>query len=308
VEPDRIQIDDWDDEAEEEAVAAEEEELARVQLKIERLQQEQESILKRQATMQRAEAHRQNINKERVRFAEMQYNLDILHHQGREAPLHNQIPNQPPPPPPSPPHNQIPHKLYPPPPPQNHLLEQPFPQQMGTIDPKSPLVEHLQLALWPLHYRAVPPPKYHGNKDPRKFLMCYEAAIASAGGDEATLAKSLTISLEDAAVNWYSRLPPRCIQVFQVFQVELDTEEDFLSCVQKERKSLLDFYRRFLRLKAQAPKVSDEQVIAQAIKALRAGPLHSHFVQERPKTVLELYNQFAKFSKSKIQHFCKLEQ
>jgi hypothetical protein len=31
--------------------------------------------------------------------------------------------------------------------------------------------------------------------------MSYEAAIASAGGDEATLTKSLIISLEDAAVN-----------------------------------------------------------------------------------------------------------
>jgi hypothetical protein len=29
--------------------------------------------------------------------------------------------------------------------------------------------------------------------------MCYEAAIASTGGDKATLAKSLIISLEDAA-------------------------------------------------------------------------------------------------------------
>jgi hypothetical protein len=36
--------------------------------------------------------------------------------------------------------------------------------------------------------------------------MCYEAAITSAGGDKATLAKSLIISLEDAATNWYSRL------------------------------------------------------------------------------------------------------
>jgi hypothetical protein len=62
-----------------------------------------------------------------------------------------------------------------------------------------------------MHYRAVPPPKYHGNIDHRKFLMCYKAAIASAGGDEATLAKYLIISLEDATENWYSRLPPRCI-------------------------------------------------------------------------------------------------
>jgi hypothetical protein len=47
----------------------------------------------------------------------------------------------------------------------------------------------------------VPPPKYHGNTDPHKFLMCYKAAIASSIGDEATLAKSLIISLEDAAAN-----------------------------------------------------------------------------------------------------------
>jgi hypothetical protein len=36
--------------------------------------------------------------------------------------------------------------------------------------------------------------------------MCYEATIASAGGDEATLAKSLIITLEDTTANWYSRL------------------------------------------------------------------------------------------------------
>jgi DNA-binding transcriptional regulator/RsmH inhibitor MraZ len=65
----------------------------------------------------------------------------------------------------------------------------------------------------------------------------------------------------------------------------LDTEEDFLSCVQKEREPLPDFYRRFLQLKAQAPVVCDEQVKAQAIKALRVGPMHSHLVREWRKTV-----------------------
>jgi hypothetical protein len=260
-EPDHVQIDDWDDEAEkEEAASKEEEDLARVQQEIERFRQEEESILRRQATMQRVKTRRQNINRERARLAKMQYNLDILHHQGHEAPLHNQIPNQPPPPPPSPPHNQIPHHLHPPPPSQNYLLQQPLPPHIGTIDPKSPLAEHLQLAPWPLHYRAVPPPKYHGNTDPHKFLMCYGAAIASTGGDEATLTKSLIISLEDAAANWYYRLPSHCIYswqhlkdkillTFQGFQAELDTEEGFLSCVQKEREPLSDFYRRFLQLK-----------------------------------------------------------
>jgi hypothetical protein len=93
---------------------------------------------------------------------------------------------------------------------------------------------------------------------------------------------------------------------FQWFQVELDMEEDFLSCAQEE--TLPNFYRRILQLKAQALKVSNDQVIAQAIKALHAGPLHSHLVRERPKTVSELHDQFAKFSKLEIQHFRKRDQ
>jgi hypothetical protein len=90
--------------------------------------------------------------------------------------------------------------------------------------------------------------------------------------------------------------------------MELDIIDDFLSYVQKEREPLPDFYRMFLQLKDQAPEVTDEQVIAHAIKALRVGPLHNHLVREWPKTVPELYDQFVKFSKSEIQHFHKLEQ
>jgi hypothetical protein len=71
--------------------------------------------------------------------------------------------------------------------------------------------------------------------------MCYEAMIASAGGDDTTLAKSFIISLENAAANWYARLQPRSITSsgqlkekflvnFHGFQVELNIEEDFLLC------------------------------------------------------------------------------
>jgi hypothetical protein len=52
----------------------------------------------------------------------------------------------------------------------------------------------------------------------------------------------------------------------------------------------------FLQLKAQAPEVSDDLVIAQATKALSTGPLHSHLVREWDKIVPELYEQFMKFS------------
>jgi Ser/Thr protein kinase RdoA (MazF antagonist) len=61
-------------------------------------------------------------------------------------------------------------------------------------------------------------------------------------------------------------------------------------------------------LKAQALEVCDDQVIAQAIKALCIRLLHSHLVREQLKTFVKLYEKFAKFSKSEVLHFRKLEQ
>jgi hypothetical protein len=133
--------------------------------------------------------------------------------------------------------------------------------------------------------------------------MSYEATINSFGGDETTLTKSFIISLKNTAANWYARLPLRSITSwaqlkekflvnFQGFQTDITTEEDFFSSQQYERETLSDFFRRFLRLKAQAPEVSDEQAITQAIKALWAGQLHSHLVRECPKTLKELYEEF----------------
>jgi hypothetical protein len=79
-------------------------------------------------------------------------------------------------------------------------------------------------------------------------------------------------------------------------------EEDFFSYQQYERETLPDFFRRFLRLKAQALEVSDEQ----AIKALHAGQLHSDLVREHPRTLEELYDEFHKFSRVEVLHFRKL--
>jgi hypothetical protein len=41
--------------------------------------------------------------------------------------------------------------------------------------------------------------------------MSYQLAIASSGGDESTMAKSLIIALEGSILTWYSRLPPLSI-------------------------------------------------------------------------------------------------
>jgi hypothetical protein len=95
--------------------------------------------------------------------------------------------------------------------------------------------------------------------------MSYETVIASPGGDDTTLAKSFIISLENVVANWYARLSSRSITSwaqlkekflvsFQGFQADLSEKEDFFSRQQYERDTLPDFFRRFLRLKAQAPE------------------------------------------------------
>jgi hypothetical protein len=43
-------------------------------------------------------------------------------------------------------------------------------------------------------------------------------------------------------------------------------------------------------------------------KQYGAGPLHRHSVREQLKTMPKLYEQFAKFSKLEVQHFCKVDQ
>jgi hypothetical protein len=66
-------------------------------------------------------------------------------------------------------------------------------------DRKSPLSQEIQVTPWPQTYRPGPPPKNSGHSDPRQFLLSYEAAILSVGGDDSVLAKSYIIAAEDSA-------------------------------------------------------------------------------------------------------------
>jgi hypothetical protein len=78
-------------------------------------------------------------------------------------------------------------------------------------DPKSPLSEGIQTSPWTVTYKSVTLPKYNGKSDPRQFIMSFEAAIASARGNDSVLAKSFVIAAEGDALAWYSMLKPRTI-------------------------------------------------------------------------------------------------
>jgi hypothetical protein len=84
-------------------------------------------------------------------------------------------------------------------------------QGITYLDERSPLAPQLQVSPWPANFRAGTYPKYNGSIDPAQYIMSYQVAVASSGGDDATMAKSFIIALEGPALTWYTRLPPLSI-------------------------------------------------------------------------------------------------
>jgi hypothetical protein len=176
-------------------------------------------------------------------------------------------------------------------------------------DPKSPLSQEIQITPWPQTYRPVPLPRFSGQSDPRQFLMSYEAAILSAGGDDSVLVKSFIIAADEAAAQWYSLLSPgvihgwddlkqRILSNFHGFQRPELTESDLFSCKKKDKKPLQNYFRRFVHLRDQAPNVLDAVAINAAIVGLRAGQFCSHLMRGRPRTIQRLYEEFEKYCRS----------
>jgi DNA-binding transcriptional MerR regulator len=84
-------------------------------------------------------------------------------------------------------------------------------QGVNYLDERSPLAPQLQVSPWPANFRAGTYPKYNGNTDPAQYIMSYQVAVSSSGGDDATMVKSFIIALEGPALTWYTRLPPLSI-------------------------------------------------------------------------------------------------
>jgi hypothetical protein len=73
-------------------------------------------------------------------------------------------------------------------------------QGINYLDERSPLAPQLQASPWPANFRAGTYPKYNGSTDPAQYIMSYQVAVASSGGNDATMAKSFIIALEGPAL------------------------------------------------------------------------------------------------------------
>jgi hypothetical protein len=161
-------------------------------------------------------------------------------------------------------------------------------------------------------------PKYNSSTDPAQYIMSYQDAVASSGGDDATMAKSFIIALEGLALTWYTRLPPLSIDSwrslrdkfllnFQGYRPDTDALAELSLCKQLEKETLREYYHKFLTLKSQLPSVDDQIAIHYAISGLRTGVLYSHYIRDPRKNIQELYQLFEKYVRSKELHQCKVE-
>jgi hypothetical protein len=191
-------------------------------------------------------------------------------------------------------------------------------QGVNYLDERSPLAPHLQVTPWPANFRAGTYPKYNDITDPAQYIMSYQVAVASSGGDDATMAKSFIIALEGLALTWFTRLPLLSIDSwrslrdkfllnFQGYRPDTDALAELSLCKQLEKETLREYYRKFLTLKSQLPSVDDQIAIHYAISGLRAGVLYSHCIRDPPKNLQELYQLFEKYAKSEELHQRKVE-
>lgn len=129
-------------------------------------------------------------------------------------------------------------------------------ENVETIDLTSPLSKELQRHPWPFGYKPRIP-AFDGKSSPNKFIASYETAVISAGGDNTTLAKSLIMSVEDIAHDWYMSLKPLSINSWQQMKAELlatfqgyqswsKTAGDLLNCVQQDNEPLSKYLERFI--------------------------------------------------------------
>jgi hypothetical protein len=174
------------------------------------------------------------------------------------------------------------------------------------FDDASPLAAELQATPWPPSYKPPQLPMYDGHSDPKQFLMSYDATVSSYGGNTAVMAKSFIMASKSVAQTWYSSLWPgtitswqklkdMLITSFQGFQTKPVTAQALFQCTQDHEEYLQAYVRRFLRLRAQAPRVPNEIVIEAMIKGLRPGPMAQYFAIKPPQTLEKLQQKMDEY-------------
>jgi hypothetical protein len=82
---------------------------------------------------------------------------------------------------------------------------------------------------------------------------------------------------------------------FQSFQTKPVTAQALFQCTQDQEEYVQAYARRFLRLRAQAPIMTNEIAIEDMIKGLRSGPTAQYFARKPPQTLEKLLQKMDEY-------------
>jgi hypothetical protein len=176
--------------------------------------------------------------------------------------------------------------------------------------PVSPLSVELESAPWPRDFNANTLPQHDRDYDPKEFLMKFEAALESNGGDATTKAKALVMPLKGEVQYWYANIPKghitswfqlrnKLLSSFKGMQVEeLDSNDLVNMCIQGDKESLQEYMHRVVKLTARAPGVSESSTIDAIVGGLRVGNCQDVLDGIKPKSLQELFEVMKEYCKS----------
>jgi hypothetical protein len=102
-------------------------------------------------------------------------------------------------------------------------------------------------------------------------------------------------SLWPGTITSWQKLKDMLVTSFQGFPTKSVTTQALFQCTQDHEEYLQAYVRRFLRLRAQAPRVPNEIVIEAMIKVLRPGPTAQYFARKPPQTLEKLLQKMDEY-------------
>jgi hypothetical protein len=174
----------------------------------------------------------------------------------------------------------------------------------------SPLSIKLESAPWPRRFNDNTLPQYDGDYDPKEFLMKFEAAMESNGGNATTKAKALVMALKGEVQYWYANIPKghitswfqlrnKLLSSFKGMQVEeMDSNDLVNMCIQGDKESLQEYMHRVVKLTARALGVSESSTIDAIVGGLRVGNCQDVLDRIKAKSLQELFEVIQEYCKS----------
>jgi methionyl-tRNA formyltransferase len=71
---------------------------------------------------------------------------------------------------------------------------------------------------------------------------------------------------------------------------------------QKDKEPLQNFVRRFMQQRSQILEADDKTTIKALIKGLTPGPIASHLIRKKPKTIDEIFHELEEYILSDDDH------